>query len=218
MQNTLAPWGELVGDPRHPLTPDDLSALPDDGWRYELVEGRLVRMPGTGLEHLEVTDNLHAALRAYVKANRLGLVTLPDTAFRLVPDTVLMPDIGFLGLGKTQALPAWGSQARKKYIPFAPDLAVEVASPDQHRREMGDKARLYLQFGAGLIWVIWPADQADQQVDVWLANTTQPATQPATAVLPASPTQTLGMGQTLDGLTIVPGLMFAVADLFQPFV
>jgi len=211
MQNTLAPWGELVGDPRTPLTPDDLSALPDDGWRYELVERRLVRMPGTGLEHLEVTDNLHAALRAFVKANHLGLVTLPDTAFRLAPDTVLMPDIGFLGLGKTQALPAWGTQARKKYIPFAPDLAVEVASPDQHRREMGDKARLYLQFGTTLIWVIWPADQ---QVDVWLAN---PA-QPATAVLPASPTLKLGTGQTLDGLTVVPGFTFVVADLFQPFV
>ncbi len=210
MQNALASWGELVGDPRHPLTPDDLMALPDDEWRYELVEGRLVRMPGTGLEHLEVTDNLHAALRAFVKAHHLGLVTMPDTAFRLSPNTVLMPDIGFLGIAKTQALPAWGSQARKKYIPATPDLAVEVASPDQSHREMADKARLYLQFGTDLVWIIWPTDH---QVDVWLANPVQPTT----ASAPAAPTQTLSVAQALDGLTVVPGFTFAVADLFQPF-
>ena len=139
---TLAPWAEPAPDAKYPMTVDDVLALPDDAWRYELVEGRLVRMPGTGLEHLEVTDNLHAALRAHVKANRLGLVTFPDTAFKLSEDTSLLPHIGFIGVAKVQQLPAWGSRERRKYIPVAPDLAVEVASPDQYRPEMAEKARL----------------------------------------------------------------------------
>src|SRR5579863_9326467 len=52
-QNTLAPWAELVPD-QGPMTVDELLALPDDGWLYELVEGRLVRMAPPGGEHGEI--------------------------------------------------------------------------------------------------------------------------------------------------------------------
>ena len=44
---TLAPWAEIVPD-TGPMTVDDLLTLPDDGWQYELVDGRLVRMAGSG--------------------------------------------------------------------------------------------------------------------------------------------------------------------------
>jgi Uma2 family endonuclease len=47
-QETLAPWAELAPDAPFPMTVDEALALPDDGRRYELVEGRLVRMPLSG--------------------------------------------------------------------------------------------------------------------------------------------------------------------------
>ncbi|HEX6123073.1 MAG TPA: Uma2 family endonuclease, partial [Ktedonobacterales bacterium] len=146
-QNTLAPWAELVPD-TGPMTADELLALPEDEWKYELVDGRLVRMPPTGLEHFDVTDALHAALRTYVRASGLGIVTLPDTGFRLTaPDlteTVLSPDVAFVRAERVAQLPPPGDPARKKFLPLAPDLAAEIASPDQYRPEMAEKARRYL--------------------------------------------------------------------------
>jgi len=50
--DTLAPWAEPVPDVAYPFTADALLGLREDEWRYELVDGRLVRMAPTGLEHL----------------------------------------------------------------------------------------------------------------------------------------------------------------------
>src|SRR5690349_1497786 len=98
-REVLAPWAEPVPDVAYPFTADALLKLHEDEWLYELVDGRLVRMAPTGLEHLEVTDTLHHAMRTYVVAKRLGKVTLPDTGFRLSQpgqqDTVLAPDVGY---------------------------------------------------------------------------------------------------------------------------
>ncbi|HWE60697.1 MAG TPA: hypothetical protein VHB98_03225, partial [Chloroflexota bacterium] len=59
--DTLAPWAELVAD-IDPMTAEELAALPDDGWQYELVEGTLVRMPPSGLEASSISMILGAAL------------------------------------------------------------------------------------------------------------------------------------------------------------
>ncbi len=53
---------------------------------------------------------------------------------------------------------------RRRPIPFAPDLAAEVASPDQTADDMAAKARRYLHGGTRLVWVLWPERQ---EVDVW---------------------------------------------------
>lgn len=199
--DTLAPWAEPVPD-TGPMTADDLLRLDDAAWQFELVEGRLIRMPPTGLEHFDITDNLHAIIRAYVKAQNLGIVTLPDTGFRLTrpgeADTVLSPDIAYVSAARVQQLPPPGTPERKKFLPVAPDLAVEVASPDQHHPEMADKARLYLASGVRLVWLVWPNHQ---QVDVWRPGADQP-------------TATLGPPDRLDGRDVLPGFTHPVADLF----
>jgi Uma2 family endonuclease len=70
-QNTLAPWAELVPDVG-PMTVDDLLARPEDGWQYELVEGRLVRMPGRGGEASRIAVRLIIAFGLFVDARQLG--------------------------------------------------------------------------------------------------------------------------------------------------
>ncbi len=197
----LAPWAEAVPTAGL-LTADDLMKRQDVDWQYELVEGRLVRMAPTGLEHFYITDALLDALKAFVKAHKSGIVTLPDTGFIFsganAPDTVLSPDIAFLSTETMRQLPARGTAEGKKYLPVVPDLVAEVASPDRYHPEMAEKARLYLRFGVRLVWIVWPTQQ---QVDVWLPNTESP--------------QTLGMVDHLDGLQALPGFSYPVANLFD---
>lgn len=198
----LAPWAEPVPDAHHPMTASDLLALDKGSWHYELVEGRLVRMPPTGLEHFYVTDSLHSALRAHVTSNQLGLVTLPDTGFLLSrpgnPDTVLSPDIAFISAERARQLPARGTSESRRYLAVTPDLAVETASPDQYHPEMARKAALYLEAGTRLLWVIWPQQC---EVDNWRAVGDTPA-------------KTLRPGDILDGEDVVPGFSYEVSKLF----
>ncbi len=201
-QATLAPWAELVPGVDRLMTEDELLALPDDEWQYELVAGRLVRMPLSRLEHRDVTFALLRALDRFNEAHRLGLLTLPDTGFRVSqqgqPDTVLAPDIAFVRSERVQLLPAPGTPERRKFLPLAPDLAVEVASPDQYRPEMAAKARLYLSVGVQLVWVVWPRWR---RVDVWRPGSDQPVA-------------TLGVDDDLDELDVLPGFTYPLGRLF----
>ena len=193
--DTLAPWADTVL-----LSAEDLMARADDSWRYELVEGRLVRMPPSGYEHSNVAGNLFMALRSFVDAYELGTVTLPETGFLLSrpdePDTVLAPDLAFVSAAR---VPVRGSQDWKGFPRLAPDLIVEIASPGQGRREMAAKARVWLRAGVRLVWVVWPATH---QVDVWQMEADAPAV-------------TVEETEQLEGGEILPGFVYPVA---RPFV
>lgn len=199
--DTIASWAEPVPG-AGPMNADDLLKLQDGAWRYELVEGVVVRMAPTGLEHFDVTRRLFRAMDRFAEERNLGIVTLPDTGFVLTRpgerDTVLSPDIAFVSAASAQRLPAPGTPERKKYLPLAPDLAVEVASPDQHHPEMAEKARRYLGAGVRLVWVVWPSAQ---QVDVWREGRD-------------APMATLDGAGMLGGLDVFPGFAFPVARLF----
>ncbi|MFN8537573.1 MAG: Uma2 family endonuclease [Thermomicrobiales bacterium] len=93
-------------------SPPTLLTWPDDGWQYEIVDGRPVRMSPAGLEHSDVTGDLYSATR--VVARRLGgLVTLPDTGFRFShPDgreLLLVPDVAYLSPERVAQLPRAGA-------------------------------------------------------------------------------------------------------------
>ena len=205
MVSTIAPWAEIVPNVGRALTADELLAWPEDPafpWRYELVEGRLVRMAPPGFEHGEVTQDLASALHAFSKAHKLGVVTAAETGFRLplpgLGDTVFAPDIAFTSAARLVDQPARGSTGRRRYLRVAPDLAVEIASPDQHRPEMAEKARKYLAGGVRLVWIVWPSAR---EIDVWRGGSDQPVA-------------TLSITDTLDGEDVLPGFSYRVADLF----
>jgi Uma2 family endonuclease len=190
----IAPWGELVPTDKL-LTVEDLEALPDDGSFYELVEGRLIRMPPEGGEALTIGLLLGAALTAFVMQHHLGRVTGEQGGYRLAPRTTLAPDVGFM---RAERLPPRSSPAYRKAWPGAPDLAVEVASPTQSRNDMAQQAQIWLRHGAQLVWVVWPRRQ---EVEVWHPGDTRPS-------------RTLDRRGTLDGEHVLPGFAYQVADLF----
>src|SRR5579872_3930188 len=165
-QETLAPWAEIVPGAPYPMSVDELMALQnDDGTTYELVEGRLVRMPPSGGGASSMGMSIGSALTVYVQSHSLGRVTGADGEFVVNPagaaPTALAPDVAFV---REDRLPARDSAEWDRPWQLAPDLAVEIASPNQYRPEMAAKARLYLSAGVRLVWVIWPKQK---QVDVW---------------------------------------------------
>ena len=196
---TLAPWAELVPD-TGPMTVDELLALPqDDRWMYELVEGRLVRMPASGGEASRIAARLVAALLTFVEDRNLGAVTTADGEYDLTQpgdaaETALAPDAAFV---RADRVPAQDSDEYKRAWRLAPDLAAEVVSPNQYRPEMSAKAQRYLAAGVRLVWVIWPKYK---QVDVWQPGASQPVA-------------TLNIGESLDGLDVLPGFTYPLARL-----
>jgi Uma2 family endonuclease len=200
---TLAPWAEEVPGAPYPMTVDDLLALPDDAeWQYELVDGRLVRMPGSGWEAARITTRLIIALGGFVEAHSLGAVTGPDGTYNLTPqrtaqETGLVPDVAFVRAGR---LPTPGTDEYTKAPRLAPDLVAEVVSPSQFHPEMNTKALRYLAAGVRLVWLVWPKYQ---QVEVWRPSST-------------TPVATLTAPDALDGLDVVPGFTYPLARLFAP--
>jgi Uma2 family endonuclease len=191
-----APWADIVPN-MPPMTMDEFLDYPDgdDGYRYELVEGVLVRMVGTRPGAGRINRRLYDQLARFVQTHGLGTVTQPDEVYDFEhsgqKDTGLLPDIGFYYAWREPLVDP------DKPYPFAPDLAVEVTSPRQSGRAMQAKAARYLRGGTALVWVIWPKRQ---QVDVWRPDDSGPTV--------------LGTGDSLDGENVVPDFAYPVADLF----
>jgi len=78
---TLAPWAEIVPGVG-PTTVDALLVMPDDGWRYEVVEGVLVRVAGSGKQATTIGGNIYFALRSFVQPRRLGVPTPADGVYK----------------------------------------------------------------------------------------------------------------------------------------
>src|SRR5579884_2980636 len=193
-----APWAEPVPDAPYPMTIAQMQALPDDAWQYELVDGRLVRMPGSGNKASAIAMILASILVAFARPRRLGRVSGPDGEYNLTlpgasTETALIPDVAFVRAGR---LPALDSPAASAIPHLAPDLVAEVAPPSQSRPEMAAKARRYLDAGVRLAWVVWPDDK---QVDVWHPGSD-------------TPVATLREGDLPDGLDVLPGFTHPVSD------
>ena len=199
--DTLAPWGEIVPDAGR-VTVDYLLTMPDDGSRYEVVEGVLVRMAGSGDIATTIAVALAAILFTFVRPRRLGRITGADGVYKFLgAETGLLPDVGFYGAALFPRV-----VDRRKPVPFAPELAVEVASPEQDAREMAAKAWRYLRGGTRLVWVVWPENQS---IDVWRPSDLRPRYQDM------RPSTTWGAGDLLDGEDVVPGFSHPVADIFD---
>ena len=96
-------------------------------------------------------------LNTHVRAHRFGRVFAAETGFilRRNPDTVRAPDASFVAEDR---LPE--GELPIGYLELAPDLAVEVASPNDRPREIQEKVADWLRAGTRLVWVIYPATRS----------------------------------------------------------
>src|SRR2546425_11388340 len=134
-----------------PMTADELLAMPDDAFCYELVKGELIRMPPPGDEHGEVTMELAGPLHQYVKQNNLGKVYAAETGWKLEsdPDTVRAPDIAFV---RREVVEKTGRL--KSYRSGAPDLVVKVLSPSDTIVKVEEKVAQWLEVDERMVLVV----------------------------------------------------------------
>ncbi|MBI4500519.1 MAG: Uma2 family endonuclease [Gemmatimonadetes bacterium] len=134
------------------MTADELLRLQLPDKRTELVKGRLIVREPAGYLHGMIAVRLTKVIANHVDAHGLGIVLAAETGFKLQtnPDTVRAPDVAFVSNVRVPATPPRG------YAPFAPDLAVEVLSPDDRPGEVLAKVADWLRNGSRLVWVIDP--------------------------------------------------------------
>jgi Uma2 family endonuclease len=134
------------------LTFEEFQNLPEEeGKRYELDEGELLMEPSPVLLHNRIRDRIARRLTEFVERHQLGEITI-ESDFRLGPDTVLNPDVGFLTREHLERI-----DASRWPIDGAPLLAVEVISPSNSAERMAKKIRQYLRSGCRSVWVVYPS-------------------------------------------------------------
>lgn len=174
-------------------TVDDLLAIEDDGYQYELVNGEIRRMSPAGGEASILAGGILAHLWNFVREHQLGRVFGADGTFILDerPPTAVAPDVAFVRMDR---MPPASELPRPLLL--APDLAVEVVSPSDTMPQVAKKVRRYLDAGTPLVWVVIPRRK---QV---IVHRTQ-----------GDPI-TLGVDDGLDGGDVLPGFHLKVADIF----
>ncbi|HJX84505.1 MAG TPA: Uma2 family endonuclease [Candidatus Angelobacter sp.] len=134
------------------ITFEEYERLPGDS-RLELYRGELIEMtPGTP-KHNVIRDDIAIPLQEFVKKKALGRIYI-ETAFRLFPDIVLIPDAAFVTAEQLKT----ADQDRAAFM-FAPTRAIEIVSPANSALEMIKKRELYLSAGSLAVWIVYPASQ-----------------------------------------------------------
>jgi len=175
--------------------PEDLLTMPD-GDNFELVDGRLVERNMSKWSSY-VAGTIFHRLRGHSDAHGFGWVYPEGTSYQCFPDApskVRRPDVSLIRLERMSADEAMS----EGHVRLAPDLVVEVISPNDLAYEIDEKVDEYETAGVKLIWVVNPETKA---VRVHRADGT---------------VMVLREKDELDGEDILPGFRCPVAELFLP--
>lgn len=123
-----------------------LARLPDDGQRYEVLNGALLVTPQAGASHQDVASYLIALLRPYCAHHQLGVTVGPGAVVwndnELQPDVQVIPGVSRLAHGAD-----WTAFAR-------PVLVVEILSPGSDRHDRIEKRAAYMALGIAEYWMV----------------------------------------------------------------
>ncbi|MBM3128323.1 MAG: Uma2 family endonuclease [Chloroflexi bacterium] len=171
---------------------EELAALGEIG-RCELVEGEIIMRSPTGNRHGRVELKLGKALDDFVSPRKLGIVAVGEVGIytRRHPDTVRGADVLFISNERA------ARRSSKAYLDIAPDLIVEVLSPDDRWNELTQKLREYFSIGVRLVWV---ADPEAEIVYAYRALTD---------------VREFRAGDLLPGDEVLPDFSVPVASLFE---
>jgi Uma2 family endonuclease len=180
------------------ITADELLVMPHrdehgNDCRLELIRGEVYIKELFSPAHGILCSEIMTALGAFVEDTDLGLVLGTGTGFLVEqnPDSVIGIDVSFVSHERLEEV-----ENLDGFLPFAPDLAVEVMSPSNTMREMEEKVALYFGAGARAVWVFNPKKR--------------------TAAVYTSPSNVriLNEQETLEGGEVLPGFKLELSKLF----
>jgi Uma2 family endonuclease len=177
--------------PERLVTGDELLLM--NAGPCELIEGRIEPMSPTGGEHGWIEFRLARLLGNFVEERRLGWIAGGEVGIytRRNPDSVRGADVAFISRQRLADPPTRG------YLEVAPELVVEVLSPDDRWQDVRRKIEEYLAIGVERVWIVEPRNQA-----VLVYRSAAEATR-------------LGLDDTLEGEGLLAGFRLAVRALFQ---
>lgn len=132
------------------LTYADWLRFPDDGRRYEILEGELYSTPPPSVEHQRISRNLQFFLLTFLRRHAAGEVLYAPIGVRLTDEDVLEPDL-------IVVLREHANRIGAQVIEGAPDIVVEILSPGSARRDLGPKREKYREGGVPEYWIVDPA-------------------------------------------------------------
>jgi Uma2 family endonuclease len=176
-----------------PFTYDDYLALPDDGKRYEIIEGEVSVTPAPTPRHQTIQLRLGSLLLAYLDRSSMGRVFVSPIDLALSMVDVVQPDILFVARDRAHII-------AKKNIVGIPNLIVEILSPSSTTRDQREKLKLYQRYGLPEYWIV---DPETKRVAVYLFGDGR-----------LNKSHTLKAGQQV-ATNQMPGLTLEVAEIFK---
>ncbi len=176
-------------------TEEELQLLPDEGFIHEVVNGELVMSPKNNFIHGRICPRLLIALGNFNREHRLGMLLDSSTGFWMLNRNCRAPDISFVLKSRLERLHF--SPSAKTFFPGAPDLAVEILSPNNSRAGMDERLRDFFASGTQIAWLINPDSES--------AEVCRSLTQ----------RQLIVPGGELDGEHLLPGFRYPINNLFK---
>lgn len=185
----------VIATPQKLLTLDEFIALPPCENPRELVRGRIVLMNPPYPWHGFVCSRVDNIFGGFVTQNSLGVACCNDSGVvtERDPDTLRGADFCFYSYARIPK----GSFPKRGYPPVAPDLIVEVRSPDQAWKKILAKVAEYLNAGVSVVLVLDPERQT------------------VTIYRPDEPEETLGRADQIQIPDVLPGFSVGVAAFFE---
>jgi Uma2 family endonuclease len=168
------------------ISVEEFDRLEEEEFRYELDEGELVTMTRPGTDHGRIERRLLMVLQTYLDNRGGGEAFGPDILFVLGPNTKRAPDVSVV-------LREIGSV---KEITGAPDIAAEILSPSNTKKEMRRKVSQFFASGCRRAWIV---DPKTRTVEIWESA--------------SGPSRTVRESDSLE-TPLLPGFTCPIAKLF----
>jgi Uma2 family endonuclease len=178
------------------LTLREFEALPETEPASELIDGEVVQKPMPTFEHGVIQSLLSFVLLTFLRAHPLGAV---GSEVRCIfgpagSERPYVPDLVFIRSERVRLI------SRRQPFRGAPDLAVEILTPDDRPDRVAAKVAFYLLHGVRLVWLVDPEARA------------------VTVLTSDGRSERLGEEATLDGNDVLPGFAVPVRDILPPLL
>ncbi len=175
-----------------------LACAPEnDAKKICLIDGELVITMSPGRLHGRLALRIGRFIADYADLHDLGEAAV-EVGYRSPDDrkTLLIPDVAFESKARAEQPVGVG------FVPFMPDIAVEIISPSQTLAQARRKAKVYLRLGTAMVWLV---DPSKKNAEIWTLGTDG-----------APQSETVNLEGELSGGAVLPGFTLPLRRLFQP--